>query len=105
MQPTVLVGGSAGVYGLVGALGALSATGYFVHRSRIFSHRVGVVVVIVVAQLLFDWFTPITSSFLHMTGLAMGALVSLPWALRGFRCSRKRMASLSASSTGKLQRR
>lgn len=92
MPPTILVGGSAGVYGLVGALGTFSLVGYVAHKSRLFRHRLGVVVVIVGAQLLFDWFTPITSSFLHLAGLTTGALVSLPWAVRKLRTSKKRAA-------------
>jgi membrane associated rhomboid family serine protease len=97
MSDTVLVGGSAGIFGLVGALGTFSLVGYLVFRARIFQQRLTMVVVIVAAQLLFDWFTPITSSFLHLAGLGAGALVSLPWALRKLRRGKRRAPGTAAS--------
>jgi membrane associated rhomboid family serine protease len=80
-EARVLVGGSAGLLGLVGALGTFSALGFLTSGNRTFGRRLVLVGLIVVAQLAFDWFTPMVSSFLHLWGFAFGALVALPFGL------------------------
>ncbi|HMA97415.1 MAG TPA: rhomboid family intramembrane serine protease, partial [Polyangiaceae bacterium] len=69
VEPRIFLGASSGVLGLVGALGTHLAIGYFVHRRKALGRRIVLVVAIVVAQFVFDSFTPIVSSMLHTTGL------------------------------------
>ncbi|HMA97649.1 MAG TPA: hypothetical protein VKP30_33420, partial [Polyangiaceae bacterium] len=61
------------------------AIGYFVHRRKALGRRIVLVVAIVVAQFVFDSFTPIVSSMLHTTGLLIGAVVAVPLSLRAWR--------------------
>lgn len=83
--PRIFLGASSGVLGLVGALAVHLATGYFVHARKALGKRILVVVAVVGAQFVFDWFTPIVSSMLHITGLLIGSLVSLPISLAAWR--------------------
>ncbi len=78
-EPRIFLGASSGVMGLVGALGTFLATGYLLHRRHTLGRRLLLVVAVVLAQLVFDHFTPIVSSMLHLTGLGLGALVALPF--------------------------
>ncbi|HEY5956190.1 MAG TPA: rhomboid family intramembrane serine protease, partial [Polyangiaceae bacterium] len=89
-DPRIFLGASSGVMGLVGALGAYLAVGYWLHRRPTVGRRLLIVVAIVAAQLVFDWFTPIVSSMLHMTGLLIGACVGVPLAMRSWRGSSPR---------------
>jgi rhomboid protease GluP len=83
-DPRIFLGASAGVMGLVGALGTYLAIGYIRHRRTALGQRFLVVVAIVAAQLVFDWFTPMVSSMLHMTGLMLGACAAIPLASRSW---------------------
>ncbi|MFZ5891390.1 MAG: rhomboid family intramembrane serine protease [Myxococcota bacterium] len=83
-DPKVLLGASAGVLGLVGALIVFSAVGYFWRDNRVLGQRLRMAGLIVAILLIFDAFTPIVSSFLHLAGLACGALIALPFSVRHF---------------------
>lgn len=76
----VLLGASAGVFGLVGALLIFDVMGFFYGRIRLFNRRVLVLSFLLVAQLIFDSFTPIVSSLLHFAGAGFGGLAALPLA-------------------------
>ncbi|HEU5077059.1 MAG TPA: rhomboid family intramembrane serine protease, partial [Polyangiaceae bacterium] len=79
-RPELLLGASAGAYGVVGALIAFDAVGYAFERSRVLLRRAGVLTLAILAQMIFDAFTPMVRSSLHWTGAALGALVALPLA-------------------------
>lgn len=83
-QPRVLLGASAGVLGLVGALAAFSAIGYWRAGNHLFAQRLRSVGSIVAIQLLFDASTPQVSTFLHATGFVCGALLAAPFSLAFF---------------------
>lgn len=78
-NPLYLLGASAGVLGLVGALAVFSAIGYFRQGNRLLGRRFRVAALIVALQLVFDAFTPMVSSFLHIAGVICGAVVALPF--------------------------
>lgn len=84
-DPKVIVGASAGVMGLVGALFAFAAAGYFVAGNRLLARALNRIAAIVALQTLFDWLTPAVSIQLHLSGLVLGALAATPWALLRFR--------------------
>jgi rhomboid protease GluP len=84
-EPRILLGASSGVLGLVGAVGTFFATGYFLHRRETLGRRVLLVLAVVLAQLVFDYFTPIVSSMLHLTGLLIGAVTAIPLSVKGWR--------------------
>lgn len=93
-QPHVLIGASAGLMGLVGAMGSHAALGYGLAKNRILAQRLRGVLLVIALQMVFDWFTPIVSSFLHLWGAALGFLIAAPfswWSLR--RVMRKRVAA------------
>lgn len=87
-RPQLILGASAGVFGLLGALVAFDAVGYAFERSRLLLRRVLVLLLLMFAQVLFDSFTPIVGSSLHLTGAALGFLVACPQALRFWRRQR-----------------
>ena len=99
-EPKELLGASAGVFGLVGALIVFELVGAAFKRTRLFNRRVLTLAVLVLAQLVFDWFTPIVSSFLHLAGIASGAIAALPLAIWNFRPASSRHDEVSASKKG-----
>jgi len=84
-RPELLLGASAGAYGLVGALIAFDAVSYAFERSALLLRRISLLALTMLAQILFDSFTPIVRSSLHWTGAALGAIVACPLALRFWR--------------------
>ena len=84
-EPKVLLGASAGVFGLVGGLSTFEVVASLYGHTPLFNRRLLVLTMLVVAQLVFDWFTPIVSSFLHLAGVGFGALIALPFAVRYWR--------------------
>lgn len=84
-EPRIFLGASSGVMGFVGALGTFLAVGYLRHRRQALGRRLLLVVAVVLAQLVFDYYTPIVSSMLHLTGLAVGAIVAIPLAWHTWR--------------------
>ena len=97
-EPKIIVGASAGVMGLVGALFTFAAVGYFVAGNTLLRRSLTRIVAIVGLQTLFDWMTPAVSSQLHLTGLLLGALVALPFAHHRFR-KQARIAERVSSKT------
>ncbi len=77
----VLLGASAGVFGLVGALLAFDLVGVLFKRTQLVNSRLIVLLFLLLAQALFDFFTPIVSSLLHFAGAGFGALAALPLAI------------------------
>lgn len=94
-EPRIFLGASSGVLGLVGALGTHLTIGYLMYGRKALGKRIVVVMGIVVAQFVFDWFTPIVSSLLHTTGLLIGGAVAVPLSLRTWRVrtSQRRFAT------------
>ncbi len=84
-EPRVLIGASAGVMGLVGGLATFSAVGYFLRKDRLLGRGLRAMLAIVALQVVFDSFHPMVSSFLHLAGCAVGAVLCLPYALSVFR--------------------
>lgn len=84
-RPELFLGASAGAFGVVGALIAFDAVGYAFERSRFLLQRLSVLGLLMLAQVVFDWFTPIVRSSLHLTGALLGALVACPLAFRFWR--------------------
>lgn len=84
-RPLLLLGASAGAYGIVGALIAFDAAGYAFERSPLSLRRIAVLGLSMLAQIAFDAFTPIVRTSLHWTGAGLGALVAIPFALRFWR--------------------
>jgi len=92
-RPELLLGASAGTFGIVGALIAFDAVGYAFERSRFLLRRMALLGLLILAQVVFDAFTPIVRSSLHLTGALLGALVACPLAFRSW----KRRASSAKS--------
>jgi membrane associated rhomboid family serine protease len=84
-RPELLLGASAGAYGLLGALIAFDAVSYAFDRSPVLLRRLSLLALMMLAQIMFDSFVPIVRSSLHATGAALGALVACPLALRFWR--------------------
>ncbi len=80
-EPKILLGASAGVMGLVGALATFAATGYLVRRNRVLGQRLLLVGLVLLLQTAFDLLTPISGFLLHALGFACGALLAIPLAL------------------------
>ena len=83
-HPAIALGASAGVFGLVGALGSYAAVGFLRRRNRWFGRQLVGMVLVVGIQLVFDAFHPGVSSFLHLAGAAWGAALAVPFAFRRF---------------------
>jgi len=84
-RPELLLGASAGMFGILGGLVGFDAVGYAFERSRLLLRRVLVLVLLMLAQVVFDSFTPIVRSSLHLTGALLGFLVACPQAFRFWR--------------------
>ncbi len=74
---TVLVGASGGIMGLLGALLCFVLVGRLSGRSALVSRQLGLLLLLVAMQVVFDSTTPIVSSTCHMIGMAVGALFGL----------------------------
>jgi membrane associated rhomboid family serine protease len=79
-----MLGASAGVMGLVGALFAFAAVGYFRARQRWLGRQIVLLLAVIATQVVFDAFTPEVSSFLHMTGLGIGATMGFGFSWHAF---------------------
>lgn len=84
-RPEVLLGASAGAYGIIGALIVFDAVSYAFERSPVLLRRLSLLALTMLVQLSFDSFTPMVRSSLHFTGAGLGALVACPIALRFWR--------------------
>jgi rhomboid protease GluP len=77
-QPyAILVGASGGVMGLLGALIGHLAVGWWRGRSRRIKHQLGMLLLIVCLQTLFDLSTPNVSFACHLLGLVTGLVMAL----------------------------
>jgi len=83
--PRVFLGASSGVMGLIGALGVFFLCGYLMRRENHLGQRFLTLLVVLAAQLLFDWFTPQVSSTLHLVGFTFGAILACPFAIHSWR--------------------
>ncbi|MHB9110134.1 MAG: rhomboid family intramembrane serine protease [Armatimonadota bacterium] len=72
-----VVGASGSIMGLIGAYGASSLLGWVRERARLARAQLNTVLVIVVAQTVFDQLTPQVSGIAHLSGAAVGFLVTL----------------------------
>jgi hypothetical protein len=73
---------------MVGGLIGFDAVGYAFKRSRLLLRRVSALALLILAQIAFDWFTPIMGSSLHLTGALIGLLVACPQAFAFWRSHR-----------------
>jgi membrane associated rhomboid family serine protease len=87
-RPELMLGASAGVFGIVGALIGFDLVGYAFERSRLLLRRVLVLALLMLAQVAFDSFTPIVRSSLHLTGALIGFFVACPQAFRFWKLHR-----------------
>jgi membrane associated rhomboid family serine protease len=71
--PRVMLGASAGVLGLVGALFAFATIRYLSSGHRWLGRQILVLLAVIATQVVFDAFTPQVSSFLHLAGLGIGS--------------------------------
>ena len=84
----IALGASAGLFGLVGALGSYAAVGFLRRRNRLFGRQLAGILLVIGIQLVFDAFHPAASSFLHLAGAAWGAALAVPYALARFETPR-----------------
>lgn len=89
--PEVLLGASAGVMGLVGALTAFTAVGFFYGKNRLLLGQLQLIGIVLVAQVAFDLSTPMVASSLHVAGFFCGGLSAMPFAAAHWR--RRRAAA------------
>jgi len=71
-----LVGASAGIMGVVGALLALLCKGFFTYRMRIIRSQLFILVFFILLQITFDLYTPEVSFLGHLFGLVFGFLIT-----------------------------
>jgi membrane associated rhomboid family serine protease len=77
-QPTLLVGASAAIMGLVGATAAILLIGWVRDRANVARRRLGGVVAIVALQITFDHFSVQVSGAAHLAGMFAGFVMTLP---------------------------
>jgi membrane associated rhomboid family serine protease len=68
----ILVGASAAIMGLVGAIAAIFWRDWQREKSRIAAKRLQIVLFMIGCQFLFDWSTPQVSFLSHFLGVALG---------------------------------
>ncbi len=76
-SPSLLVGASGAIMGLVGASAVLLRRGWKEERSRIARRRLVLFAIVIVLQLTFDYVTPQVSIQAHASGLVFGVLAAL----------------------------
>jgi len=82
-EPTVLVGASGGVMGLLGGLLLQSLVHLLQGRNRLAGREFLSLLAIVLMQLIFDANTPNVSSEAHLLGMSIGILCGAAWNLIG----------------------
>jgi rhomboid protease GluP len=80
-RPMVFVGASGGVLGVLGVGLASVLVGWRRLRAAVLRRQLAVFCLIIALQVLFDHFTPMVSSTAHLSGLAIGFTIGLPFAL------------------------
>ncbi len=78
---SVLVGASGGVMGLIGCLLARSGVNLLRHRSRMQAQEFAFLSLIVIFQVLFDYFSTNVSGEAHLIGLGIGVLFGVLWSV------------------------
>ena len=76
-QPTILLGASAGVLGLVGVTAAILTKLYWTDRNKAILSQLWSVVQILILQFLFDTMVPEVSSAAHIGGAITGYFLGL----------------------------
>jgi rhomboid protease GluP len=99
-EPTVAVGASGGVMGILGAALAFAVIEWRATRAPLLRRHVGIFASILVLQVAFDLMTPKVSSTIHMSGLGIGLLLGLVLALRARRVGRR--SDLEAQPSGSI---
>jgi rhomboid protease GluP len=98
-RPMVFVGASGGVLGVLGVGLASVLVGWRRLRAAVLRRQLAVFCLIIALQVLFDHFTPMVSSTAHLSGLAIGFAIGLPFALAGSRGSRMSRVSNAPVTT------
>lgn len=75
--PRVMLGASAGVLGLMGALLAFATVRYLRSGHQWLGRQVLALLAVIATQMVFDAFTPQVSSFLHLSGLVIGCVMGV----------------------------
>jgi rhomboid protease GluP len=75
-QPTLLVGASGSIMGIIGGTGAVLLRGWRRERAAPAGRRLRVVAIMLVAQVVFDVMVPHVSMSAHLTGLLIGFVVA-----------------------------
>jgi rhomboid protease GluP len=96
-EPRILVGASAGIMGLLGALASYALVGFKLYGHRGMQGILRRIGLIIGLQMLFDWSTPQVSGFAHIAGLACGAVLGIPLAIAYFRKLAQTLALASAA--------
>jgi rhomboid protease GluP len=74
---TLLVGASAAIMGLIGAMGAIFLQDWWQEKSLLARQRFILLLVVVGIQFLIDYHTPHVSLISHIFGLIIGFMVGL----------------------------
>ena len=77
VAPTILVGASGGVMGLIGAILGQLGVGVCRQRSSLVTWEFNLLLLVVCVQLIFDAWTPVVSSECHLLGLACGVVIGI----------------------------
>lgn len=72
----ILLGASAAIMGLIGAITAIFWHGWRKEKSQMAAHRLKVMIAIVTLQFCFDFITPQVSFLSHLLGLIIGLIIS-----------------------------
>jgi rhomboid protease GluP len=75
--PDIVVGASGCIMGVIGGLFALAIVSFWKNRDRPRSVHVIVLGIIVLAQTLFDYFTPQIAMGVHLSGVVVGFVLAL----------------------------
>jgi rhomboid protease GluP len=76
IEPDFLVGASGAIMGLIGATAAILFRGWAKERARIARRRLGMVVMILALQVVFDQLTPQVSGTAHLAGALWGFVLT-----------------------------
>ncbi|MEC4987031.1 MAG: rhomboid family intramembrane serine protease [Oscillatoria sp. PMC 1068.18] len=72
----LLVGASASIMGLIGAISAILLSGWRREKARIAGKRLRIFMIIIILQIIFDQLIPQVSGLSHLLGLSLGFLTS-----------------------------
>lgn len=100
--PTILVGASGCIMGVVGALAAVLLRRWLRDRTRVSKAQLMPIAVILVAQSIFDVMTPEVAMLVHLAGAAIGFVVG---GLLGEAPTRDEAGTMSAAATEMIRKR